>query len=96
LPTAEARVRAVILVSGGLEFQKTFQEVDAVNFAPRVKRPTLMLNGRYDAFFPIRCSACSERSQPTRSTLCSKRDTSNGLVIQESLDWLDHYLGPVK
>src|SRR6202158_1331167 len=31
----------------------------------------------------IRCSACSKRPQPTRSTLCSKRGTSNGLVIQE-------------
>jgi pimeloyl-ACP methyl ester carboxylesterase len=28
-------------------------EVDQLNFAPRVKTPTLMLSGRFDFIFPV-------------------------------------------
>jgi len=40
----------------GLEFQPTLPEVDPFNFAPRVRQPTLMLNGRYDFAFPVETS----------------------------------------
>jgi dienelactone hydrolase len=52
LAAIEPRIRAVVLVSGGLQVQSTLPEVDPFNFAPYVRQPTLMLNGRYDFFFP--------------------------------------------
>ena len=38
---------------GGLDFQRSLPEVDVINFISHVKQPTLMLNGRYDFFFPV-------------------------------------------
>ena len=36
----------------GFEFQRALPEVDALHYAPRVRIPVLMLNGKYDFFFP--------------------------------------------
>lgn len=103
LPALEPRVKTVILVGGGFEFQKTLPEVDPINFAPRVKQPTLMINGRYDSFFPL-----DQLQEPMFRLLGApakdKRHVvfdsghvpPNELLIKETLDWLDHYLGPVQ
>ena len=103
LPAVEPRIKTVLLVSGGLELQKTLPEVDPVNFASRIKQPTLMLNGRYDNFFPV-----DQLQEPLFRLLGApakdKRhivlDTGHvlppELLIKETLDWLDLYLGPVK
>jgi eukaryotic-like serine/threonine-protein kinase len=97
----EPRIKAAVLLGGGLEFQKSLPEVDVLNFLPRVKQPTLMLNGRYDNFFP------TETSQKPMFRLLgtspgSKRHVifesghtpPSDLVIKEVLDWFDRYLGP--
>jgi eukaryotic-like serine/threonine-protein kinase len=99
----EDRFVTAILESGGLEFQKTLPEADAINFVSRVKIPVLMLNGRYDHFFPV------ESSQVPLYRLLGtpERDKKHVIYesghapprkefIRESLDWLDKYLGPVK
>jgi eukaryotic-like serine/threonine-protein kinase len=103
LPAVEPRIKTVVLVSGGLAFQKTYPEVDAINFVPRVKQPTLMLNGRYDNFFPV-----ETLQQPMFRLLGAPAKDKRHLVfdsghvlpseavIKETLDWLDRYLGPVK
>jgi eukaryotic-like serine/threonine-protein kinase len=77
--------------------------VDQFNFAPRVKVPVLMLNGRWDFFYP------TETSQvPLYRLLGASKDQKRYVVydgghniprvnlIRETLDWLDRYLGPVK
>jgi eukaryotic-like serine/threonine-protein kinase len=56
LPAAETRIKVTVLLSGGFDFEKKLPEVDEINFAPRVKVPTLMVNGRYDHFFPLETS----------------------------------------
>lgn len=103
LLAVENRFQAAILGSGGLEFARTLAEADQINFAPHVKVPILMLNGRYDHFFPV------ESSQVPLYRLLGtpEKDKKHVLyetghapprkeVIRESLDWLDKYLGPVK
>ena len=99
----ENRFRTAILQSGGLEFQRTLPEVDAINFVTRVKVPVLMLNGRYDHFFPVESS-----QRPFFDLLGTPEKDKRQVVyesghavprkefIRESLDWLDKYLGPVK
>jgi hypothetical protein len=62
-----------------------------------------MLNGRYDYYYPV--LACQEPMfKLLGSALGQKRlilyeaghDLPGPPVIRETLDWLDHYLGPVK
>ncbi len=52
----EPRFKAGIVVVAGLNFQHSLPEVDEVHYAPRVKIPVLMLNGKYDFFFPYETS----------------------------------------
>ena len=48
----EPRFKLAIFHLGGFYFQRARPEAEAINFAPRVHVPSLMLNGRYDFFFP--------------------------------------------
>lgn len=103
LAAVEPRIRAVVLVSGGLEFQPTLPEVDPLNFAQHVRQPTLMLNGRYDFFFPVETS-----QQPLYRLLGAPAPQKRlviaegghyppqELLVRETIDWLDRYLGPVR
>ncbi len=99
----EPRIKAAILESGGFSFPKALPEAEELNFLPRVKIPTLMINGRYDHFFPV------ETSQKPFFRFLGTSDADKKYVlyetghapprkdlIRESLDWLDRYLGPVK
>ena len=56
LPAVEPRVKVATLIIGGFNLQAGLPEVDALNFAPRVTVPVLMLNGRYDFFYPTESS----------------------------------------
>jgi formylglycine-generating enzyme required for sulfatase activity/dienelactone hydrolase len=102
LPALEDRFKAIVLRSGGFYQAKTLPEVDQLNFPPHIKVPVLMLNGRYDFYFPTLC--CQQPmfrlmgSQPgqKRSVLYdSGHDLPDPPIVKETLDWLDHYLGPV-
>jgi dienelactone hydrolase/predicted Ser/Thr protein kinase len=99
----ESRFKTAVLESGGLEFQRALPEADQFNFVTRVRIPMLMLNGRYDHFFPV------ESSQQPFWRLLGTPEKDKRLIIyetghavprkefiRESLDWLDKYLGPVK
>jgi eukaryotic-like serine/threonine-protein kinase len=103
IPAVEPRIKVNILALGGLDFQRPLPEVDIINFLPRVKQPTLMLNGRYDFFFPVRSS-----QDPLYAILGSKKEEKKHLIyetghniprnelIKETLNWLDQYLGPIQ
>ena len=99
----EPRVRAAVLVSGGFESEKTGPEVDTFNFVPRVHQPVLMLNGKYDHFFPTASSQepmfrllGTSPSEKHRVVFDSGHLIPLDLMIKESLDWFDRYLGPVR
>lgn len=78
-------------------------EVDPFNYLPHVKSPVLMLNGKYDYFFP---SATSQEPffKHLGTPAADKRyilyedahDVPRTQLIKESLAWLDKYLGPVR
>jgi formylglycine-generating enzyme required for sulfatase activity/dienelactone hydrolase len=103
LAAVEPRLKAVVLVSGGLEFQKTLPEVDPLNFAPRARQPTLMLNGRYDFFFPVDTSQLplfrllGAPPQDKRQVIVEGGHAPpQDLLVRETSAWLDRYLGPVR
>jgi len=101
VPAVDTRIKAVVLALGGLDFQHSLPEVDVINFITHVKQPVLMLNGRYDFFFPV-----DSTQEPFYQLLGSKKDQKKHLIyetshniprnelIKESLSWLDQYLGP--
>jgi dienelactone hydrolase len=98
LPAVEPRIRASVLYVAGLGFERVRPEVDPVNYLPRVRIPTLMLNGRYDFFFPVETSQV-----PMYRLLGTPPDQKRYVVedgshfvartrlIQETLTWLDKY-----
>ena len=102
-PAVEDRIKVCVLCGSGFSMQRSLPEVAQINFAPRVKVPVLMLNGRFDFFFPPETS-----QEPMFRLLGTSKESKRYLVyesghnvprnelIKETLDWLDRYLGPVK
>jgi pimeloyl-ACP methyl ester carboxylesterase len=98
MPAVEPRIRVSVLVVAGLSFERVRPEVDAVNFLPRITVPTLMLNGRYDFFFPMETAQkpmLKLLGTPEAEKRYVVEDGSHYLprtrLIQETLAWLDRY-----
>lgn len=101
VPAVEPRIKVCVFAVGGLDLRNSLPEVDTINFASRVKQPVLMLNGRYDFFFPVESS-----QEPFYRLLGSRKDQKKHIIyetghniprnelIKETLNWLDLHLGP--
>lgn len=103
MPSVEKRFKTCVLYVAGLLFQRSFPEVDAINFITRIKIPVLMLNGKYDHFFPVETSQkpmFALLGTPPQHKKYVLYETGHFVprnqLIKETLDWLDKYLGPVK
>ena len=103
LPAVENRIKVAVLLSGGFDFEKKLPEVDEINFAPRVKVPTLMVNGRYDHFLPLETSQNvmyrflgTPEKDKRHAVLNGGHMPQYDEIAKEVLDWLDKYQGPVK
>jgi len=100
--TQEPRIRTAVLAEAGFNSRHNPPEIDGINFAPRVRIPILMLNGRYDFGRPLESyqlpmfRALGTPSKDKRHVLFeSGHATPTQLYIKEVLDWFDLYLGPV-
>lgn len=98
----EPRLKTAILLAGGLKFARALPEADPFNFAPRVTVPVLMVNGRYDYYFPVETSQepllrlLGTPARDKRHVLMeSGHVLPDAAVAGEVLDWLDEHLGPV-
>jgi len=98
----ETRIRAAVLLGGGFSPERKPPEIDEINFAPRVRIPVLMLNGRYDFRHPLE----TDQNQMFRLLGTPEKDKRHVLFegghyappqqdIKETLDWFDRYLGPL-
>ena len=96
----EPRFKTAVLWSGGFPSTLRPPETDAINFAPRVTTPVLMLNGRDDFTFPVDAA----QTPMFRRLGTAAADKRHGLydgghifpfsrMIKDSLDWFDQYLG---
>jgi cephalosporin-C deacetylase-like acetyl esterase len=99
----EPRLSLAIFVVGGLSLQPALPEADQINFAPRVKVPVLMLNGRYDFFFPTETSQeplfgllGSPPADKRRVVYETGHNLPTNSAVQETLNWFDRYLGPIR
>lgn len=98
----EPRIKAGVLVGGGLPVERQAPEADTINFAPRVTIPILMINGKYDFDTPLNtCQIPLFRSlgTPAKDKRAAVFDAGHIVprneMIKETLGWLDRYLGPV-
>jgi serine/threonine protein kinase/dienelactone hydrolase len=100
----QERLKTAILLDGGYFLFSPPAGADQADFAPRMKKPVLMVNGRYDFSFSL------EKSQnPLFAMLGTPADDKRHVVldtphdvtqqrpqlVKAVLDWLDHYLGRV-
>jgi eukaryotic-like serine/threonine-protein kinase len=102
LTALEPRLKASILLGGGVVDVPEAPEIEPINFAPRVRMPTLMVTGRQDFSRPV-----ETLQRPLFNLLGPPPDQKRLAlidgghlprlqdVIREILDWLDRYLGPV-
>ncbi len=103
LPAVEGRLKVLVLISPGFYLQPRLPEVDQINFAPRVKAPVLMLNGRLDFFFPVLSSQepmfrlfGAPQGDKRHVVYDTGHDIPETELIKETLNWLDRYLGSAK
>ena len=97
----EDRIRTGIFVGGGLGLQECMPEADPFNFASQVRQPVLMVNGKYDFFFPVEATQDpmfnllgTAPKDKRHVVLEAGHVPPNDVLTQEVLDWLDRYLGP--
>jgi len=101
----EDRIKVGILVAGGLLRSKCPLATDPFDFAPRVRVPVLMVNGREDHIFPF------EMAQKPMYEFLGTPDEDKAHIVYpgghgvmglfsrqmkgDVLDWLDRHLEPV-
>lgn len=98
----DQRLSLGILVHGGLTSASNPMERDNLTFAPRVRVPILMINGRSDLVFPLHSSqrplfeSLGTSDDHKRHVVIDGDHGVNGAVVaSESLAWMDQYFGPV-
>ncbi len=106
IPAVEDRIRASVLLTGGLDFRparKARPEADDRTYVTRVRVPTLMLNGRYDVIWRLEegiLPMFDLLGTPPEDKRLILYDTDHipprAEFIKETLAWLDKYLGPVR
>ena len=98
----EGRIKTAVLADGSFPAVRLLPESDPINFAPRLKIPVLMINGRHDWVQTL-----NEMQKPMFRWLGTpekdKRHvvletthyalTAREKVVHEVLGWLDKYLG---
>jgi formylglycine-generating enzyme required for sulfatase activity/predicted Ser/Thr protein kinase len=98
------RLKAVVLLDGGFFMQKPLAGVDQADFAPRMKKPVLIVNGRYDYTFPVEKAQDplfrmlgTPQEDKKHVMLDTPHDVTEqrGQLVKVVLDWLDRYLGRV-
>jgi serine/threonine protein kinase len=104
IPAVEDRFQASILLGGGFDVinPRPRPETRETNYVTRVKVPTLMLNGRYDSFFPYEAAIkpmFDMLGTPDEHKELKLYETDHippkNNFIRDTLAWLDRYLGPV-
>ncbi len=99
----EPRLKVAVLNVAGLRAQEAFPEAEPVYFIPRIHVPVLMLNGRYDFYFPVESSQNPMFDLFGTAPSLKRHVIAEGshyvprpVLIKETLDWLDRYLGPAR
>jgi formylglycine-generating enzyme required for sulfatase activity/dienelactone hydrolase len=99
------RLKTAIFLDGGYFLSPPPPGGDQADFAPRMKKPVLMVNGRYDFTFsldkaqnPLFAQLGSPDGDKRHVVLDTPHDVTDQrpVLVKAVLDWLDHYLGLVR
>lgn len=94
----------MIFLDGGFFLNDLPPGVDQVDYAPRMKKPVLMVNGPYDFSFsmdnsqmPLFAMLGTPAADKRHVVMESPHDVTvqHAELLKEVLGWLDKYLGPV-
>lgn len=100
----EDRFKTVIFIDGGYFLMPARPPYDQVDFAPRLRKPVLMVNGRYDFVFSFANSQLpmfqmlgTEKTHKRHVLLETDHNLTSrrAELVKEVLAWLDKYLGKV-
>jgi pimeloyl-ACP methyl ester carboxylesterase len=100
----EKRFKAIVFLDGGFFLSPSLPATDQVNFAPRLTKPLLMINGRYDFTFsidraqePFFSMIAAPAADKRRVVFDTPHDvTQNKPELSKNvLSFLDKYLGQV-
>ncbi|MGD0444967.1 MAG: bifunctional serine/threonine-protein kinase/formylglycine-generating enzyme family protein [Edaphobacter sp.] len=98
------RLKTAIFLDGGYFLDPPPPGGDQADFAPRMKKPVLMVNGRYDYTFsmenaqnPLFNMLGTPAQDKKHVILETPHDVTEDrpLLVKAVLDWLDHYMGRV-
>jgi eukaryotic-like serine/threonine-protein kinase len=102
IPAVEKRLTTAVLVGGAFYCESARPEVDQINFAGHVKIPVLMLNGQYDGIYPVETAQnplfnlFGTPAKDKQHILIKEGHLPKLKINEETLIWLDRYLGPVE
>ena len=99
----EKRIKVLVLLGGGALYPAARPKPEGLAL-PHVKIPVLMLNGKFDCFFPIETSQkpffdrLGTPSEHKRHVLYDAGHMAfpRAECIKDILDWLERYQGPTK
>jgi serine/threonine protein kinase/dienelactone hydrolase len=98
------RLKTAVFLDGGYFLDAPPPGGDQADFAPRMKKPVLMVNGRYDYVFSLELSQNpmftmlgTPKKDKQHTVLETPHDVTEQRpqLVKAVLDWLDRYLGPV-
>jgi dienelactone hydrolase len=102
----EERISAAVIIVGGLLMQDVQALADPFNFLPRVKQSTIVINARFDSFYPLEASGrpfFDYLGTPEDQRKLVVIDANHGVlsyarnqVVGEALEWLEEHLGPAR
>jgi len=101
IPAVEERLRVSILILAGFTTSKPYPVADDINYVSRVKIPTLILSGKYDADFDLNNTVLpffNLLGTPDADKRLCIYDAGHYIQykyrVKEVLGWLDKYFGP--
>jgi eukaryotic-like serine/threonine-protein kinase len=98
----EQRIKALVMLDGGFYNEKPLPGADGVDFAPRVKAPTLLVAGKFDWIFLGKDALVRMLGAPAADKKVVLLDTAHDVserrpeLVREVVAWFDRYLGKVK
>ncbi len=103
LPAIDSRIKVAAMGGGGL-WPDYPQEYNQINFAPRIKIPILLQNGKYDPQFPVESNqkaylklfGTAEEHKHYKPYETGHSIWSKNEWLKDERDFLDQYLGPAK
>ena len=101
IPAVETRMKTAVILAGGI-YEAGLPEANPINYVPRITMPYLMMVGRYDTILDHESSVkplFDMIGTPDEHKVLKVYETDHippkSEYIEETLAWLDLYLGPV-